>query len=322
MNLLVCAYAPATEPSVWGLEFDWLAVDTDDRVAIFTDRPPRAARAEPGTPSVSAALANRLHPLRVIVRLFTVLVFALLAAGCGGAKPPPLPAPPIEPADKPARDFPLLVRLDQSVDEGWQWIRSQDCEIDPYTSACPDPTPEELEAYIASWRAYRDAMRPAKGSEPRVVARLPLGAPSREAREAVLIAWQNAAGALCFVLQTRGLLGGARDGGDTPRGPCLAYLHQGCRHRICLAEVPSRAPGEMDIHWWLGGLVPVQTDELWVPRRGGRWSRYASPHLVLARFPAYQVVLLDLVTPLEGGVRLVADGHTLAANVEPLYPSS
>src|SRR5438128_2752916 len=172
------------------------------------------------------------------MRWLLAFAAALLLAGCGAATleragapvVPDMPAPAVLAVDEAPPDDVLWFLQEEfgqnvpSVDssESNSGFSISICEMTstsgsepppPDGNSCPQPSAEEQARFRAEEERYQQAIRPAPGSEPRVVARLRLGGGS----ELLFTAWTTNSGALCWQVDERGPEGG---GGGGPAGPC------------------------------------------------------------------------------------------------------
>src|SRR4051794_820700 len=173
------------------------------------------------------------------MRWLPAFAAALLLAGCGAGTPEPAGAPVVPDAPAPA-----IVALNEAPPEDVSSYLQADfgeelptadssssnldgssgiCELTSTDdlgppppvdgSSCRQPTAEEQARFDAEEQRYQQAVRPAPGSEPRVVASLRL----RGGSDLLFTAWKNSSGALCWEADESGPDGG---GGGGPSGPC------------------------------------------------------------------------------------------------------
>lgn len=148
-------------------------------------------------------------------------------------------------------------------------------------NSCPQPTAEEQAQWAADEQRYEEAIRPAAGSVPRVIARLPLRGGGSDL---LFTAWKSSSGELCWETDESGPEGG---GGGGPSGPCAqqaadeAYpeLTVGLRENIppcdviCLGSDGGNSGDGADTYL-LSGTVPVDAEAIRVTVDGGTTATY------------------------------------------------
>ncbi len=140
----------------------------------------------------------------------------------------------------------------------------------PSTTTATVPTAAQMATIRAQFEAQRAALRPAAGSPPRVVARLPLA----DGGDAVLVAWHNEEGVLCTDTEVADRQG---SGGGGPGSSCVPaelaaspLLH--CA-QICLTSNGSGADMAHE-RWVLSGTVAAAGDALDVTTADGATAEY------------------------------------------------
>jgi hypothetical protein len=236
--------------------------------------------------------------VRRLVGLATVFVLAGCGAAVERAADPVVPnveAPPISRADEaPPDDVLFFLKTDfgeagssssgstTSMDfcsssaasgtGGITWTSSWSA----YGPSCPQPTPEEQARMRAQEQRFQDAIRPAPGSAPRVVAKLALDGGAAE----LFTAWKNSSGALCWVADEVGPHGG---GGGGPSGPCVREAEaamQGQSAQItppCDAICLESGGGSTDngpVTFVLAGTVAADAEAIRVTLAGGATATY------------------------------------------------
>jgi hypothetical protein len=241
------------------------------------------------------------------VRWLLAFAAVLLLAGCGAAMSEQAGVPVVPDAPSPA-----IVAVNEAPPDDVLWflraefgqeLASADssssnlggsisiCEVTdtsgvgpPPTldgNSCPQPTAEEQARFDAQEQRYEQAIRPAPGSEPRVVARLPLGAGS----DLLFTAWKSNSGALCWQTDETGADGG---GGGGPSGPCAQQAQSEAYPElaaglgpglpscgvICLASEGGSGDGGADTYL-LSGTVPLDAEAIRVTVAGGMTATYA-----------------------------------------------
>ena len=138
------------------------------------------------------------------------------------------------------------------------------------TTTSTVPTAAQMATIQAQFEAQRTAIRPAAGSPPRVVARLPLA----EGGDALLVAWHNEGGVLCTYTDVSERQG---SGGGGPGSSCVPaelaaspLLH--CA-QICLTSSGSGADLAHEV-WVLSGTVAGDADALDVTTADGTAAEY------------------------------------------------
>ena len=223
--------------------------------------------------------------------LILALLSCLVASSCGAASTQQaadetavVAAPPIETIDGPA--WPGVAYL---------------CEAAMSDEPC-EPSPEGRIGELAQ------AIRPAKDSEPRKIARLRLTARGPKS-QAFLIAWRNRADKLCLA----DIVGDGGGGGGGPFGPCVPEGFGRC-DAICLTIKGSgQKPGvERRLHTIIG-VVASKADALRITFDDGEVITYELAGPVVAGFPEHRVFMLDLGRGLVARLELLAKEKVIAA---------
>ena len=174
----------------------------------------------------------------------------------------------------------------------------QDCE----------PTPEMKEQMRRQEEKLEKATAPARGSEPRAIARLRLDQRGPGSR-LLLIAWKSQSGELCLAddeMIEKGNGDGAGGGGG-PFGPCVPGERCG---EICLSFAGIGFGTE-----WMNstvGVFPAKADLLRMTFDGGREATYELDGPLVPGFPEYRVFMLDLGGGVETRLELF-EGNKLIA---------
>ena len=223
------------------------------------------------------------------------LLSCLVASSCGAASTQQaadetavVAAPPIETIDEPAHPgIAYLCREAYEADEP--------CE----------PSPEGPIGELAQ------AIRPAKDSEPRKIARLRLTARGPKS-EAFLIAWRNRADKLCL----GDIVGEDGGGGGGPFGPCVPEGWASRCDAICLSLKGNGLKGDVSGQKWLYtiiGVVASKADALRITSADGEVITYELAGPVVAGFPEHRVFMLDLGRGLVARLELLAKEKVIAA---------
>jgi len=245
-----------------------------------------------------------------------ILICSLLAvSACGSARSEqsadadpvaPLPVPPIQAIDEPFADLWWVDTGDRGASgstvicaqEDSKTTTDQDCEL----------TPELKEQMRRHEEEFERATTPAKGSEPRAIARLRLDQ-RRAGSRLDLIAWKSQSGELCLADEEtieKGN-GDSAGGGGGPFGPCVPGQRCG---DICLSFSGSGSGTE-----WLSstvGVLPAKADLLRITFDGGREVTYKLAGPLVPGFPEYRVFMLDLGRGIETRLELF-EGEKLIA---------
>ena len=137
---------------------------------------------------------------------------------------------------------------------------------------------------------FLDGVRPASGSEPRVVATLPLA----EGGTASFIAWLGGSGQPCWAMEVQVGQGG---GGGGPDGPCTrrntdAGVGRPPCDALCLDS--SAGGGAGPATHVLAGTVPASAEALRVTLSGGARATYPLAGPVFPGSADRRIFLLDL----------------------------
>jgi hypothetical protein len=240
-----------------------------------------------------------VSPLRAVLILCSVL--ALSACGSSKSAEPtstqPAQAPPaIEAIDEPADVSDFMSLLDDSNATRVYWCLDQ-----KQTNAREDcqPTPDQAEKLRRQQEVNLRAMQPAKGVEPRAIARLRLSARSPKSF-AHLVAWRNESDKLC--VQTE-----IRHEGNSPDGPCSPGSPCGL---LCL-DISESGGGDETLYL-LSGIVDSKADELRMTLEDGRVVPYGLTGPLVPGFPRYRVFMLDLRRELYQRLELRLSDKVLA----------
>ncbi len=182
-------------------------------------------------------------------------------------------APPIRAADKAP---PRLLRMQLALELGLP--RAERLGVSGAEYACtPSPcTPADIAKLKVQIAARQDAMRPAPGTEPRVVAEL--------SGSAILLAWRNGVDRLCLAAWRLARGGGAVFGPCLPQGTECA--------EICLRSDGS-GPDRASIEYLLAGTVRRDASALRITRSRGPVTQYRLQGPVI-RGTGRRVFMLEL----------------------------
>jgi hypothetical protein len=150
---------------------------------------------------------------------------------------------------------------------------------------------------------FEQATQPAKGTEPRAIARLPLTARGPTAR-ARLIAWRNQSDKLCIETEVEDDSSGSSDG---PSGPCVPEYR--CK-QICLGLSGDGLGSNK--RYLLSGIVASEADTLRTTLDDGRVVDYRLAGPIVPGFDEYRVFILDLGRDLDQRLELRRDDKTIA----------
>jgi hypothetical protein len=170
----------------------------------------------------------------------------------GAARVATAPAPQIRAADEAPRG-PLRVQLELELG-----LLHPGARVSSGTDYACSPSPctaADVADAVAQLAARLDAIRPARGTPPRVVARLP--------GVALLLAWHNTANLLC--LQASRLPAG---GGGGVFGPCAPEAQSRPCAALCLRSGGSGATSA-SVHYLLAGTVSRDATALRITRSTG-----------------------------------------------------
>jgi hypothetical protein len=216
----------------------------------------------------------------------------LLAAGCGGTldagdgttTPVQLTdPPPITSVDRPADEYAFWWRDDPSSTTLEFWHCAVAAQAAPSASArdC-QPTDEQKAQLRADMQRQRDAVQPATGASPRMIAELTLADGGR----AELAAWSNTKGELCLGAAQLDAQGTGVDVG--PFGPCLPDGR--CDGDFCFQELRIDRPRDSV----LVAVVPARADLITVTLRDRRERAYPLAGPLVTGFPSERVFMADL----------------------------
>ena len=239
-----------------------------------------------------------------LARALTLICSVLAVSACGSARseqsadPGPvthLPAPQIEAIDEPFTDLWWLDMGDRGASGSTYICAQEDSERTPDQDC---PTPELEEQLRRQEEELKQATTPAKGSEPRAIARLRLDRRAPGSR-LDLIAWKSQSGELCLADDEMIEMGDGNSagGGGGPFGPCTPDERCG---DICLTF--SGSGSETD--WLTLGVLPAKADLLRITFDGGREATYELDGPLVPGFPEYRVFMLELGGAIETGLEL------------------
>jgi hypothetical protein len=246
-------------------------------------------------------------------------VFVL--AGCGSGVPgragggpitPDRPAPPIIATNEsPPDDIAWFLKLNFGEDQATPSVTGHDFICEQSTaggvgslpsSSCPQPGAEQIAQMEAEAEEYAQAIRPASGTDPQVVAKLELG----NDQELLFTRWRTSAGAPCWEVDQEGPDGSG--GGGGPSGPCVGeaqaiaypssslFLTQNdvtpCT-ALCLDSVSVERDDQQATDFALQGTVPADAQALRITLADGATATYP---LVGPRFPdaSLRIFMVDL----------------------------
>lgn len=161
------------------------------------------------------------------------------------------------------------------------------------------PTPEQAEQLRQDLQVLIRAYRPAKGAEPRAIARLPLSAPGSKSY-ARLVAWRNGSGRLC--VQTE-----LEEEASSPDGPCIPGNPCG---KLCV-ELSQSGEGNETVYV-SSGVVSSEADTLRITLDDGRVIDYRLTGPKVPGFDEYRIFMLELGRALDQRLELLRDGKTIA----------
>lgn len=251
------------------------------------------------------------------MRWLAVVAAVGVLAGCGSTTGGP-GAAPIEP-DTAA---PPIVALDEAPPDDIAWFLKDEFGETPAPATstgvdqvrlcatpqgsdgmtpCPPPSPDEQAKLQAGFQKLEELVRPAAGTEPRVVAKLSLGAGD----DLLFTVWTAAGGKLCWQVDEESDNGGG--GGGGPSGPCEqdaeATAFPGDKAILSGDPMPpctsfcleSQTYGDdpASNRYYLSGTVPADADALRVTSEGGAVATYPLVGPRISNTDA-RVFLLDL----------------------------
>jgi hypothetical protein len=247
-------------------------------------------------------------------RSIALLSCLLVCCSCGAASPQEaaeessaVPGPPIEAIDEPStEDFWWSPRDDANSSTGHVYL----CvDGDPGNNDEPcEPSPADIEELRRVHEALKEATKPAKGAEPRAIARLRLTG-RRPESEALVVAWRNRAGKLCLGTSEK-----EEDsvGSGGPFGPCVP--ENSCRE-ICLSGSGEGSGAET--RYLLSGVLFSEGDRLRMTLADGRVITYELTGPLVPGFPKYRVFILDLGRDIDERLELLRKGEVIAQEKRP-----
>ena len=252
-----------------------------------------------------------MSPLRAALILCSVLALSACGSSSKSSQPaetqpadtqPSIRVPPaIEAIDEPAQDAGFKMPpddMDSSTiylcsGEGSTTVPDEDCK----------PSPDQAEKFRRVEEEFEQAVQPAKGTEPRAIARLRLTARGPTAR-ARLIAWRNQFDKVCIETEVENQDSGSSDG---PSGPCVPESH--CKE-ICLG-LSGDGSGSA-LRYLLSGIVASEADTVRMTLDDGRVVEYRLAGPIVPGFDEYRVFMLDLGRDLEQRLELRRGDKTIA----------
>jgi hypothetical protein len=239
-----------------------------------------------------------VSPARALIVVCSVLALS----ACGSAKS----VQPADDAPVAVLPSPRIEAIDEPADT-W-WLDEPSDGDSASASMCLgdcSPTPKLKEQLRRERQDIERATTPAKGSEPRAVARLRLeqGGSNAQIR---LIAWKNQSGEICLADDETDENG---DGGSGPFGPCVPGGDCG---EICLGLSGSSGGAGTEWRNTLAGVLPAKADLLRITFDGGREASYKLDGPLVPGFPEYRVFMLDLGSGIETRLELLDGGKVIA----------
>jgi hypothetical protein len=241
-------------------------------------------------------------------RAFLLLSSVLAVSACGstGSVQPAdgdtaaAPPPPIEAIDEPVPDAGFKMPPGDVSSSSTYLCLGDEGETDPQDCKA---TPDQAEKFLRMAKQFERAVQPARGTEPRAIARLRLSARGPNARVR-LVVWRNQSDELCMETEVEEENGGSSDG---PSGPCVPDSR--C-DKICLG-LSASGSGSAE-RYLLSGVVASEADSLRMTLDDGRVANYALTGPVVPGFPKYRVFMLDLGRDLDRLLELRRDDKTIA----------
>lgn len=239
------------------------------------------------------------------------LLSCLVTCSCGaastqqaGSKSSAVPAPPIEAIDEPAADdveFLWSSPSEVAVTTHFFCLDGEPSETDD-DEPC-EPSPEQIEKLRRLGEEIEQAIRPARDSEPRKIARLRLAARGPRS-QAFLIAWRNRADKLCLADSDENEEGGGSGGAF---GPCEPEGRCGA---ICL--IGSGTGSGQESLYSTSGVVASKADALRITFDDGHAVTYALTGPLVPGYREYRVFMLDLGRGIETHLELLQEGRVIA----------
>jgi hypothetical protein len=230
-----------------------------------------------------------VSPLRAIVILCGVLALSSCGSSStssrpAGEKPQSTTSAAIEAIDEPSPDSFWFDPPDDGATSSEVMCLGDDAKPTSDRDAC-EPPPGLKDELRKQEEQFRQAIKPAKGIEPRAVAQLRLADRDPKAR-ARLVVWRSQAGKLCLVSEVETKDGGGDDG---PFGPCIPEPR--C-DKICL-DLWEDGSG-LRTRYLVSGVLASEGDRLRMTLDSGRVIIYALSGPFVPGFADYRVFMLDL----------------------------
>lgn len=241
------------------------------------------------------------RPLLLLCALLTASACGSTSSEQSASGDQTAPPPPIEAIDEPAPDTFSLSPPDDAGTASTYFCLGEAAKT-AGKDTC-EPTPAQKEELRRIEEEIKQATKPAKGSEPRAIARLRLEARGPKAR-ALLIAWRTESDRLCLAGDERDEEGG---GGDGPFGPCVPESR--CQD-ICLSFSGTGSGSET--FYMLSGVLASRGDLLRMTLDDGRVVTYELDGPVVPGFSSYRVFMLDLGRDLYERLELVQGDKVIA----------
>jgi hypothetical protein len=237
-----------------------------------------------------------VSPLRAALILCSVLALSACGSSSKSSQPtdtqPSARVPPeIEAIDEPAPDAGFKMPPDGVGSSSTLCLG--DCK----------PTPDQAEKFRRLEEEFEQAVQPAKGTEPRAIARLRLTARGPTAR-ARLVTWRNQSDRVCIETEVEDQDSGSSDG---PSGPCVPESR--CKE-ICLGLSGDWSGSAL--RYLLSGIVASEADTVRITLDDGRVVDYRLAGPTVPGFDEYRVFMLDLGRDLDQRLELRRDDKTIA----------
>jgi hypothetical protein len=223
-------------------------------------------------------------------------------------------APPIDAINEPSPDSLWFDAPDDVASSTAYICLGDDGKTTSDRNAC-DPPPAVKEKLRMREEQHRQAIKPARGFEPRAIAQLRLVDRDPKAR-ARLVVWRSQAGKPCLVSEVQSEDGGWDDG---PFGPCVT--EPGCS-KICL-DLSEDGSG-LRTKYLVSGVLASEDDRLRMTLDSGRVLTYTLSGPLVSGFPDYRVFMLDLGRDLYErlellhGDKVVAEEKTSPGEIESM----
>ena len=248
-----------------------------------------------------------MSPLRAILILCSVL--ALSACGSSstssrpaGEKVQSTTSAAIEAIDEPSPDSFWFDPPDDVATSSEYMCLGDDAKPTSDRDAC-EPSPGVKDELRRQEEQFRQAIKPAKGIEPRAIAQLRLADRDPKARVR-LVVWRSQAGKPCLVSEVQTKDGGG-DGG--PFGPCVPEPR--C-DKMCL-DLSEDGSG-LRTMYLVSGVLASEGDQLRMTLDSGRVITYTLSGPLVPGFPDYRVFMLDLGRDLYERLELLRGDKVIA----------